>query len=137
MSYDYTVSKIVDAPAGKVWEAWTTAEGAAGIFRARLDTVAVDTKPGGAFAVTMTLPDGSQDRVSGTYVELVPNERLVTRMDSPDGWTPPMVMDLEEVADGQTKVTFSQSCTSAQERDFARDGSKILLEWVADYVTKN
>lgn len=136
MSYDYTVSKVVDAPASKVWRAWTTAEGTAGIFRARLETVTVDTKPGGAFAVTMTMPDGSEDRVRGTFVELVPNERLVTRMDGPDGQTPPMVMDLEEVAGGQTKVTFSQSCTSAQERDFAKEGSKILLDWVADYVTK-
>ncbi|HZM82643.1 MAG TPA: SRPBCC domain-containing protein [Candidatus Limnocylindrales bacterium] len=136
MSYDYTVSKVVDAPASTVWLAWTTTEGTAGIFRARPETVTVDTRPGGAFAVTMTLPDGSEDSVSGTFVELVPNERLVTRMDTPDGPTSPMVMELEEVADGRTRVTFTQACSSAQERDFSKEGSQILLEWVADYVTK-
>jgi uncharacterized protein YndB with AHSA1/START domain len=137
MSHDYAVSKVVDAPASEVWKAWTTAEGTAGIFRARPETVTVDARPGGAFRVTMTMPDGSEDTVTGSYVELLPNERLVTRMDSPQGQAPPMVMDLEEVAAGRTKVTFSQSCTSAQERDFAKEGSTILLEWVADYVPKN
>ena len=136
MSFDYEVSKIIDAPVSRVWQAWTTAEGTAGIFRARPETVTVDPRPGGAMTVTMTMPDGSEDAMSGTYVEVVPNKRLVTRMNTPEGQTPPMVMDLEEVAGDRTKVTFSQSCTNEQERDFAKEGSQILLEWVADYVTK-
>jgi len=97
MSYDYTVSKVVDAPVSTVWRAWTTPEGTAGIFRARPETVTIDARPGGVFTVAMTLPDGSEDTVTGKYVELVPNERLVTTMDTPEGQTAPMVMDLEEV----------------------------------------
>jgi uncharacterized protein YndB with AHSA1/START domain len=136
MSYDYKVSKVIDAPVSRVWQAWTTAEGTAGIFRARPETVSVDPRPGGTFTVTMTMPDGSEDTLSGIYVELVPDKRLATSMDTAQGQTPPMVMDLEEVPGGKTKVTFSQTCATEQERDGAKEGSEILLEWVSDYVTK-
>ncbi|HEX6682292.1 MAG TPA: SRPBCC domain-containing protein [Candidatus Limnocylindrales bacterium] len=134
MSFDYKVSKVVDAPVGKVWAAWTTAEGTAGIFRARPETVTVQAKPGGKFNVTMTGPDGSEEEMTGTYVELAPNSRMVTTMDIPGGSTPPMVMDLEEVEGGKTRVTFTQDCNSSEERDFSKEGSEILLEWLNDYV---
>jgi uncharacterized protein YndB with AHSA1/START domain len=136
MSFEYTVSKVVDAPVSKVWDAWTTPEGNAGIFRARPETVTVDAKPGGRFAATMTDPEGNEIPMTGTYLEVVPNQRLVSAMDTPDGQTPPMVMELEEAGGGATLVTFTQECRTAEERDFSKEGSEVLLEWLADYVTK-
>jgi uncharacterized protein YndB with AHSA1/START domain len=135
MSFDYTVSKVVDAPVSKVWKAWTEPAGYAGIFHARPETVKINPRPGGRFEVTMVTPDNSEVPMSGTYREVVPNKRLVTTMDLPDGETSPMVMELEEV-DGGTKIIFTQSCSSAEERDFAKEGSEVLLEWCADHLAK-
>jgi len=70
MSYDYKVSKVVDAPVGKVWQAWTTADWTAGIFRGASRDRHVEARPGGKFTVTMTLPDGAEESMAGTYAEV-------------------------------------------------------------------
>lgn len=134
-TFSYSVSKVIDAPASTIWRAWTTPEGQAGIFRADPATSTTDPRPGGCFGVTMTLPDHTEIPMTGSYLEVVERRRLVSVMDTPDGPSTPMAMDLAEV-DGGTRLTFSQSCRTREECERSEQGSTILLEWVSNYVAK-
>jgi uncharacterized protein YndB with AHSA1/START domain len=133
--YEYTVSRVVDAPVAKVWKVWTEAEHYAGLFHAVPGSAALDVRPGGTWEVTMVIPDAGEVPMSGGYGEIVPERRLVTTMDMPEGESTEMVMDLEDLG-GQTKIVLSQTCRTAQERDESKQGSEVLLEWCADYLSK-
>jgi uncharacterized protein YndB with AHSA1/START domain len=134
MSYSYEVSRVIDAPAETVWAAWTDEKHNEGVFHAVPGSAKIDLRPGGAWSNTMKVPDGTEVPMSGTYGEIVPNERLVTFMDTPPGVeSSPMTMDLV-ATDGGTKVTLAQTCATKEERDMAEEGSTMLLEWCADYV---
>jgi uncharacterized protein YndB with AHSA1/START domain len=131
--YDYTVSRIVDAPVDRVWAAWTQDDHYEKWFHAVPGSVSLDVRPGGAWRAIMTAPDGGQHPMTGSYREVVENRRLVTVMDLPGQESGPMAVDLAD-AGGRTRVVLSQTCGTAEERDMAKQGSEILLEWCADYV---
>jgi uncharacterized protein YndB with AHSA1/START domain len=134
MSHSYKVSRVIDAPVETVWTAWTDAKHNEGVFHAVPGSAKVDVRPGGAWSSTMIVPDGTEVPMSGTYGDVVPNERLVTYMDTPDGGkSSAMVMTLTP-KDGGTEVTITQDCDSAEEKAMAEEGSTILLEWCADYL---
>jgi uncharacterized protein YndB with AHSA1/START domain len=70
----------INASAAKVYAAWTQA---AQLMRWMhpLDTICLhaeaDVRPGGRFRVLMRSPDGEEHDVSGTYLEVVPEAKLV------------------------------------------------------------
>ena len=127
--YEYTVSRVVDAPVEKVWRVWTEAEHYAGLFHTAPGSAELDVRPGGAWKITMT----GDEPMTGTYAEVVPNKRLATRMDIPGQEPSPMVMDLKDLG-GRTEITFTQTCATKEEHDQSKEGSQILLRWCADYV---
>jgi uncharacterized protein YndB with AHSA1/START domain len=131
--YEYTVSRTVDAPVEKVWQAWTEAEHYAGLFHAVPGSAKLDVRPGGTWQVTMSIPGVGDAPMSGSFVEVVPNKRLVTTMDTPGQDPSPMVMDLTDLG-GRTEVTLSQTCGTPEEHDQAKEGSEVLLQWCADHV---
>jgi uncharacterized protein YndB with AHSA1/START domain len=131
--YDYTMARLVDAPVEKVWAAWTQEDHYETCFHAVPGSVSLDVRPGGAWRATMTAPDGSQHPLTGSYREVVENQRLVTAMDTPGREPGLMAMDLTGLG-GKTQVVVSQTCDTAEERDMAKQGSELLLEWCADYV---
>ena len=134
MSYSYEVSRVIDAPVETVWAVWTEEKHNEGLFHAVPGSAKIDLRPGGAWSITMRVPDGTEAPMGGTYGEIVPNERLVTFMDTAPGAEPAATtMDLVEV-DGGTKVTLSQTCATKEEYDMTKEGSTMLLEWCADYV---
>jgi uncharacterized protein YndB with AHSA1/START domain len=71
--------------------------------------------------------------LTGSYREVVENRRLVTAMDIPGRRPTLMEMDLTDL-DGKTQIVISQTCGSSEERDQAKAGSDLLLEWCADYL---
>ncbi|KAB2352523.1 SRPBCC family protein [Actinomadura rudentiformis] len=125
-TFDYAITRTLDAPADKVWQAWTIADDYG--KWASAEEVVLDVRPGGAWSSVMVLPDGTRIPLSGSYVEVVENKRLVMGMDVP-GRDEPVLMNLELAADGEaTKITLSQTFDTAEDRDQAEQGSNFLLD---------
>lgn len=130
-SFDYSISRTVDAPVEKVWHAWT--DPAAYGTWASAEDVVLDVRPGGAWSATMIIPGGDKFPLSGSYVEVVPNERIVMSMVVPGGESELMNLDLAADGDG-TRVTLSQSLPSAEVRDMSEQGSNMLLDGLTAFL---
>ena len=131
--YEYTLSRELEAPVENVWAAWTRPEHYAQWSGAVLPSISLDVRPGGAWRATMAIPDGSEFPLTGTYGEVVENQRLEVRMDLPGGGSTLMAVDLTDLG-GRTRILVSQSCATAQERDDSEAGSGMLLDGLAAYV---
>lgn len=134
--FSYTVSRAVDAPAARVWEAWTHAEQYARWFGARPGSVRLDVRPGGRWQAVLVMPDGSEFPMSGSYTEVAAPHRLGVAMDIPGAEPGIMLAEFTERA-GRTEVTLSQTCTSREEHDQSKEGSGILLNQLAAYLAKD
>lgn len=119
-----TIERVFDAPRELVWRAWTEPEHFAkwyGPTGFTLPTCEIDLNVGGRHLWGMRSPDGAFEMFStGTYREIVPNERFVATdsMADADGNIVEMeghpvetvlTMTLEDLGDGKTKMTLRQS----------------------------
>jgi uncharacterized protein YndB with AHSA1/START domain len=131
--FDYTITRTLKAPVEKVWQAWTVA----GDYSqwANAEEVALDVRPGGTWSSVMVIPDGTRIPLTGSYVDVVENQRLVMGMDVP-GRDEPVLMRLDLAPDGEvTKITLSQTLDTAEERDQAEQGSNFLLDGLTAFLT--
>lgn len=74
------MTRVFDAPRSLVFEAWTKAEYVRRWFTpAPLTTpeCEVDLRKGGVFRIVMRMPDGLEHPMNATFLEVVPNERIV------------------------------------------------------------
>ena len=131
--YTYTLTRVLDAPVENVWAAWTQPEHYAQWSGAVLPTISLDVRPGGAWSATMATPDGSEFPLTGSYGEVVENERLQVVMDLPGGASTVMAIDLT-AEEGKTRIVVSQSCATPEERDMSEQGSGMLLDGLSAYV---
>jgi uncharacterized protein YndB with AHSA1/START domain len=75
-----TLKRRLKAPPAKVFAAWIDPAqiprwfGPAG---AEVLTTEIDARKGGRFHITFTTPDGEDHDISGTYLEFVPERKLV------------------------------------------------------------
>jgi uncharacterized protein YndB with AHSA1/START domain len=77
---DLVLERVVDVPPALVWKAWTTPEMLMKWFTPAPWTtpeVEVDLRPGGIFRNVMQSPEGERMTNGGSFLEVVPNERLV------------------------------------------------------------
>lgn len=77
---DLVLERDIDVPVELIWEAWTTPEHLKNWFVPRPWTIAsceIDLRVGGAFRSVMRSPEGQEFTNLGTYLEIVPNERLI------------------------------------------------------------
>jgi uncharacterized protein YndB with AHSA1/START domain len=132
-TYEYTLTCELDAPVENVWAAWTQPEHYAQWSGAVLPSIALDVRPGGAWRATMATPDGSEFPLTGSYGEVVENERLEVRMDLPGGASTVMAVDLTDLG-GKTRIVLSQTCATREERDMSEQGSAFLLDGLSAYV---
>jgi uncharacterized protein YndB with AHSA1/START domain len=136
-SFTYELDRAVDVPATLVWEAWTTPDQYAQWAHAVPGSVSLDVRPGGSWKATMMTPDGAQFPLTGSYTEVVENERLVVGMDVP-GRAEPALMTMALSTDGgQTHVTISQACDTAEERDMSEQGSNMLLDGLTSFLSNS
>ena len=135
-NFAYTLNRTLDAPVAKVWEAWTTPDQYAQWAHAAPGSVSQDVRPGGSWKATMVTPDGSQFPLTGSYVEVVENERLVVGMDVP-GQSEQALMEMNLEPDGdKTRITLYQACGSAEQRDMSEAGSNMLLDGLAGFLSE-
>lgn len=77
---DLVLERIVDVPRELVWRAWTVPEHLKLWFCPvpwMVTECEIDLRPGGVFKTIMRGPEGQEMPNVGTYLEVVPNERLV------------------------------------------------------------
>jgi uncharacterized protein YndB with AHSA1/START domain len=124
---ELVVTHTVDAPARLVFEAWTKAE----LFRQwwvpksfGLDLVAceMDVRVGGQYRLAF-LHEGSTMEFFGTYVEVVPDSRLVWTNEEDGGQTVTTVTFSE--TDGKTRLSVSNLYPSKEALE--ADGSTGAL----------
>ncbi len=98
------VSRVIDAPVERVWDAWADPAKLARWFAPQPLTLAVDKmdlRAGGGFAMAMLWPDGRKHEFSGVYREVQPRARIV--------WTGEFPGDPKD--NMRTEVTFEAQGT--------------------------
>lgn len=112
-NYDLVLERIIDAPAAKIFRAWTEPALLKQWFAPRPFTtpiVETDVRPGGKNYFVMQDEAGTQYPNHGVYLEVVPDRKLVFTDAFTSAWKPsakPFFVGeilLEEV-DGKTKYT--------------------------------
>ncbi|MEV6107597.1 SRPBCC domain-containing protein [Streptomyces sp. NPDC051940] len=134
MTYDYTLTRILTAPAERVWQAWTTPGDYEQWANAAPGSVSLDVRPGGKWQATMVTP-GGYFALGGSYIEVVEHEKLTLSMDIPGAEPTVMGLALRPV-DGGCEIVLSQACASAEERDMAKEGSGILLDGLTAFLAR-
>ncbi|HWQ90999.1 MAG TPA: SRPBCC family protein [Clostridia bacterium] len=110
---ELVISRIIDAPRQKLYQAWTQPEllkqwfAPAPWTTPRAET---DVRPGGANLIVMRGPDGQEFPHRGVYLEVVENERLVFTDAYTRAWEPSdkpfiTVVVTFENENGKTKYT--------------------------------
>ncbi len=110
---ELVISRIIDAPREKVFQAWTDPELLKQWFAPKPWTTPVaelDVRPGGASLIVMRGPDGNEFPNRGVYLEVVRNERLVFTNAYVRAWEPSekpfmtVIVTLEDLG-GKTRYT--------------------------------
>ncbi|MEU2285800.1 SRPBCC domain-containing protein [Streptomyces sp. NPDC013178] len=135
--FSYALTRTLDAPAAKVWRAWTTPEQYARWAYAAPGSVEMDVRPGGAWKATMVTPDGGQIPLTGSYLQVTENRLLAIGMDVPGKPAPAtMSMELDEQDGHRTRIVLRQTCDTAEERDMAEQGSTMLLDSLSAFLAE-
>jgi len=121
-----TVTRVLDAPRSLVWKAWTDPAHVARWWGPAGCTVSLDEadrRPGGRFRREMRMPGSAMVVVvSGTFEEVVPEQRLVTIGVLERPGSPPvksrMTVTLED-RDGKTELTIVQTSADFNEEYIA------------------
>lgn len=133
--FSYTLTRTLNAPAARVWQAWTTPDQYAQWAHAAPGSVELDVRPGGAWKATMVTPDGAEFPLTGTYVEVDEPTHLVLGMDVPGRPDPEtMTMELTDQGPRNTVITLRQTCDTADARDMAEQGSGMLLDGLEGFL---
>ncbi|MFE2281176.1 SRPBCC domain-containing protein [Streptomyces sp. NPDC059454] len=133
-TFSYHLTRTLDAPVGRVWQAWTTPDRYARWAYAVPGSVEMDVRPGGAWKATVVTPDGGEFPLTGSYLDVAENRLLVVGMDAP-GKPEPSTMAVELAEDGgRTRIAVRQTCDTAEERDMAEQGSTMLLDSLTAFL---
>ena len=88
---DLTLTRLIDAPREKLYRAWTD-PGLLKQWFAPLPYITpvaeLDVRPGGAALIVMRGPDGKDLPNHGVYLDVVPNQRLVSTDAYVKAWQP-------------------------------------------------
>ena len=91
MAHELTLTRLLDAPADKLFRCWTDPVLLKQWFAPRPYTTPVaqvDVRPGGASNLVMKSPEGQEIPCPGQYLEVVPNRRLVFSDAFTGNWNP-------------------------------------------------
>lgn len=97
---DLVLDRVIDVPRHLVWDAWTKPDQLPIWFCPKpwsVSTCAIDLRPGGEFSTTMVSPDGGSFQNTGSFLEIVPQERLV--------WTSALLSDFRPAPQQDMPIT--------------------------------
>ena len=92
-----TITRVFDAPRERVWQAWTDPQqieqwwGPEG-FSTRVERQ--ELRAGGRSRYVMVGPDGTEYPVEGAFIEITPQEKIVTTDEFAEDYQPPTETDL-------------------------------------------
>jgi uncharacterized protein YndB with AHSA1/START domain len=140
---ELTLSRVFDAPAKTVWEAWTDSQQVARWWGPRgftITTHSKDLRPGGHWRYTMHGPDGKDWPNVTTYHEVEPLKKLVYDHGATDT-TPPLfrVTVLFREVKGQTHMDMTMACASPEAAQNIRKhiksaGGESTWDRLAEYL---
>jgi len=129
------LTRVLDVPRARVFEAWTTPEQIAqwwGPEGFTTEDCEMDIRRGGAYRVSMRSPEGVVRRKRGTYCEIVAPERIVFTFAWEDGngelgHQTIVTVTLEDLGD-RTRLTLKQTLfeTTAWCEDHRRGWTSCL-----------
>ena len=111
---ELVLTRLINAPRDKVYRCWTEPELMKQWFAPLPYTtphVEVDVRPGGSALIVMRGPDGKDMPNHGVYLEVVPNERLVSTDAFVKAWEPSqkpfmtLILSFAEEGAGKTRYT--------------------------------
>lgn len=141
--HELVITRVLDAPRGLVFEAWTRREHLVRWWGPRDFTTTsceMDLRTGGAYRACIRSPDGKDYWMRGRYREIVPPERLVMTF----AWEEEGERGLENLVTvtfaehaGKTRLTFKQApFQSVEERDSHDEGWGESLERLAAFLAE-
>jgi uncharacterized protein YndB with AHSA1/START domain len=115
------ITREFNAPRHLVWKAWTTPELVKRWWHANRGEVTVaeiDLRVGGAWRYVSLTPDGVEVAFHGEYLEIVPDERLVST-EVYEGYPDAQAIDTLTLteANGRTTLTVLVQHSSKEHRD--------------------
>jgi uncharacterized protein YndB with AHSA1/START domain len=135
------ITRVFEAPRGRVWREWTEPARFADWFggvdgEVPLSSVTMDVRVGGAWRLTMRA-GGSEVDWHGEYREVVEDERIVfTLSDEPPGHGAyaVVVVELRDAGDGRTEMRFEQGggSLSPEQAGAARYGWSRFFDRLAE-----
>ena len=144
---EIVLSRVINAPRTKVFEAWTRAEhlglwfGPAGFT---VETIECDVRVSGRWRFVMVAPDGTRFSNRMVFLEITPPERLVFDHGSDEDDCPKrfhVIITFDEQQDGKTVVTLRQLHPSKARRDAGVAFGAVeigygTLDKLADYLRR-
>jgi uncharacterized protein YndB with AHSA1/START domain len=88
---ELVLTRLIDAPREKLFRAWTEPELLKQWFAPRPYTTPIaelDLRPGGKSFIVMRSPEGQDIPCPGVFLEVVPNERIVSTDAYTEAWKP-------------------------------------------------
>lgn len=148
---ELTLTRVINASRDRVYEAWTNPELLKQWFAPRPYTtpvVEIDVRTGGASLVVMQGPDGTEIPCPGVYLEVVPNERIVSTDAFIKPWEPSekpfmtLILTFEDAGDRKTNYTarilhWSVADREAHEKMGFHEGWTQCAEQLAALVEKS
>lgn len=133
---DLVITRFVDAPPSRVYQAWTDPALVTQWFTPppfKTVSAETDVRAGGATLIVMEGPDGTQYPQRGVYLEVVPNRRLVFTDAYVRAWEPSAkpfftgILTFAEEGSG-TRYTAVARHWTKEDRD-AHDGMGFQTGW--------
>lgn len=141
---ELAMSRVFDAPASLVFEAFTNAEHLRhwmlGPDGWTMPVCEIDLRPGGSWHFVWRKADGTEMEMTGEYREIAPPERLVSTESWGGDWPETVItLTLTEEGDGKTRMTQTVLYPSKEARDAAmqtgmKDGASLSYDRLAEYL---
>lgn len=139
---EFTITREFAAPRELVFRAWTDPRHLTRWYGPRgcstpLESISADVRPGGAWRATMILDaTGQEFPTGGFHLEVRPPERLVFTWREPGGDAESVItVELADLGDGRTAMTFHQSGFTTQETwENVQDGWESALERLSEHL---
>jgi uncharacterized protein YndB with AHSA1/START domain len=133
---EIVATRVVDAPRGLVWDAWTNPEHVphwmTGPDGWSMPVCEIDLRPGGRWRFVWRQGDGTEFEMSGVYREVVPPELLVNTERWGGDWAETVNTLVFTEEHGQTTMVCTVLYPSKADRDRAL-GTGMKEGWSQSY----